>query len=1467
MKIKSTIPFHQRWLTSLMMLGFLLRNHANPTGLTVVSGTATTQTSGSQLTINTSASATLNWQSFNIGSGERTVFNQPSSTSLVVNQINDQNPSQIFGTLQANGLVVLMNQSGFYFGPNSFVSAAGLTVTTANFIPPQNVGGAWQFNGPPPLAAIVNYGSIRVGNGGSAYLIADKVENHGDIEAPGGSIGLVAGQTVTLSERPDGRGMTLQVTLPQGSVDNYGNLVADAGTIALNAKVVNQNGMIQANSVRSVNGEIELVASDSLNLGTGSQISAVGDAAAVSSGGKVILKSGNTFSDEAGSTLATSGSALGGNGGEVELSAPNIQSLYTGMDASAQSGWISGSLLLDPANIILGTTGSGVPNNSGVLAYNAGSGTVSINVNTAFANKHFSQITLQATGNITVNANTTWDLSASTGMNQGQMTLEAGGNIIFNNRSLITDANNWSVTLDAGYNFANNSVNYNVGNIYLNGSANGTASGAIQTSAGSINLLAGQNVLVGAGYVITTGGGSINAQALSGNINTGSDAQGYHFNRNAGSLAAAYDLSAGLGGISTAAGGNVQLTAGGNISSVLPTSAGPGRIGYLYNGTLYTSILNGLPSGGHTDFATAGCGAYGNLSGQSGNVTLIAGGNVIGNYLVANGVGSINAGIQMDSHGNPIVGAGGNYALGSIGSAGTSLLNPNLALNLINGGWNVNAAQNIALQEVRNPNGVFDISGGAAYNHYFDYGLNDYVNLNAGNLVQLGASASSLPRYTGVSIPVIYPSILDVTAGAGGVILGGAAGAPNSLTLFPSPQGSLSIATTHGGSLIGALDTIQGAPQLFDLVVSDSSASQYISSASFGPNENQAAIPIHLNHPTPITLSISGDMNLVSLTAPEASHITVGGNMNNCSYQGVNLRAADVTSINVGGDIIDRSAFTSVDLTSLSSAPGWQAPNLSLLGREVGGSISAATLLSSIFYNSTTRTLTYQNIPGVPIASVLALLQNMTVQQVDSHGNLLWQDSLDTIPLTETVSVINPATASALLAQYNALGAIPLNASGTGLFIGGGGQFNITGRNIDLGTSAGIQSLGVGLFSSTSANGTVYPLAGLFGTGGVFQNGANIAVTSSGYLDLYSSSIASLNGGNISINAGGQVNAGSTDFSVNSSSIRGIYSSGVGGDVSVIAGSDVNVNGSRIASYDGGNVTVESLHGNINAGTGASTPVSVLGYYENPNSHQVYQTSPQLPFSGIVALTMPPRDSSYPAPVSSLGGILVEALNGNVTANVSGILQIALNNVNYPDALVTVLAGYQLVNAAGQPVSAANMSGATAQAVSSGRDINATGSGIIASNARLDASGDINGLIFARNNINIAAQQNVNVTALGGENVTVSAVGSVSGTIIGVGSVTASGGSIEASLVSANVTGSTSGQSGLGAGTAANATSQGIAADTSKTSADKSAGTGDEEDPLKKKKGIALAQKVSRVTVILPPRKTTSELKTKEPSL
>lgn len=177
--------------------------YANPQGLTVVSGSAHPVQHGSTLQITTSQTAVLQWNTFNIALGESVIFHQPSATSIVFNNINNANPTTIFGSLQANGMVVLENQSGFYFGPNAFVKAGGLVVTTAAINPWASAGGAgWSFDGPPTATPIVNYGCLETPSGGSLFLIAKEIDNHGTIEAPGGTAALVAGQQVLLSSGP-----------------------------------------------------------------------------------------------------------------------------------------------------------------------------------------------------------------------------------------------------------------------------------------------------------------------------------------------------------------------------------------------------------------------------------------------------------------------------------------------------------------------------------------------------------------------------------------------------------------------------------------------------------------------------------------------------------------------------------------------------------------------------------------------------------------------------------------------------------------------------------------------------------------------------------------------------------------------------------------------------------------------------------------------------------------------------------------------------------------------------------------------------------------------------------------------------------------------------------------------------------------------------------------------------------------
>src|ERR1700740_2008495 len=135
-----------RLTIALALAGYSLKLLGNPSGMTVVSGSATTQTSGSQLNINVGSTTILNWSSFNIQPGETTRFNQPSASSVVFNTIGGANPSQIWGNLTANGTVILANANGFYFGPNSMIKVGGsFLATTAPIRPDFGAGTAWQF--------------------------------------------------------------------------------------------------------------------------------------------------------------------------------------------------------------------------------------------------------------------------------------------------------------------------------------------------------------------------------------------------------------------------------------------------------------------------------------------------------------------------------------------------------------------------------------------------------------------------------------------------------------------------------------------------------------------------------------------------------------------------------------------------------------------------------------------------------------------------------------------------------------------------------------------------------------------------------------------------------------------------------------------------------------------------------------------------------------------------------------------------------------------------------------------------------------------------------------------------------------------------------------------------------------------------------------------------------------------------
>ena len=230
-------------------------------------------------------------------------------------------------------------------------------------------------------------------------------------------------------------------------------IVADAGTIALHARVVNQNGLVQANSLRERHGIIELVASEAVNLGPESSLQANGDAVTASRGGEITIKSGQSYTDDPASRISVAGGGQGGQGGAVEVSATSMPAIASQIDGHALAGWAGGQLLIDPANIVIGTTttrykipASGVVDSTATVLPEP----LRLNINTSF--KGFANVTLQATHNISLDNNTIWNLSDSTGKSLAGsvLRLEAGNNILLGDGSRIIAGKGWSLEMAAG---------------------------------------------------------------------------------------------------------------------------------------------------------------------------------------------------------------------------------------------------------------------------------------------------------------------------------------------------------------------------------------------------------------------------------------------------------------------------------------------------------------------------------------------------------------------------------------------------------------------------------------------------------------------------------------------------------------------------------------------------------------------------------------------------------------------------------------------------------------------------------------------------------------------------------------------------------------------------------------------------------------------------------------------------------
>ncbi len=495
-----------------------------PTGAQVAAGTVSfsqtqTATAASMAVQQSSNQAIVNWQSFNVGANAKVNITQPNSTSVLLNRVQSSDPSQIFGQINANGQVLLLNPNGVYFAPGSRVDVGSFTASTHSISDADFLNGKHQFNRNGATGSILNEGHISAGLGGYIALLAPEVRNLGVVLAQmGGTVALAAGESFELQFGSNKQLTNVLVTPAtlQTLVDNGQAVQAPGGLIILSAQaasgllggVVKNSGAISATGLVNDGGTIRLSASHKIELAQTSSISADAAPSSAGNGGRIdiITDLGNASGiTQVDGTISAKGGEQGGDGGFVDTSAARLDIGENTLVTTGAAMGNAGTWLLDPYDVTIVDSGtaSGTAYGTGFTAgaastilassisasLNAGTN-VTISTGTATPGGGSANYAANTSGNIFVNGNIAWSTTAS-------LTLTANYNI-----NVGSSSTTGSITVPGG-----GTLNLNPG-----------GSGDIYDSS---NQVSKGKVLMG---MASTPTGGLNATGFNGQINVASGA-------------------------------------------------------------------------------------------------------------------------------------------------------------------------------------------------------------------------------------------------------------------------------------------------------------------------------------------------------------------------------------------------------------------------------------------------------------------------------------------------------------------------------------------------------------------------------------------------------------------------------------------------------------------------------------------------------------------------------------------------------------------------------------------------------------------------------------------------------------------------------------------------------------------------------------------------------------------------------
>jgi filamentous hemagglutinin family protein len=702
---------------------------ALPTGGKIKSGHGSISTSGDTTTVDqTSEKAFINWNSFSIGNGDTVRIDGPNKNAVTVNRVTGNDPTKIYGKLLSNDNVWLLNGNGVLFGKGSIINVGSLIATTSDLSDDDFKKGKYRFTtGSNPDATVVNRGTITAAQGGSVVLSAAHVANEGVVKANLGSVVLGGANAFTVDLNGDNL-IRYQVTSEvkntptnsKGEVDkalvsNSGKIEADGGTVLMTSRaasrvqdnVINNSGVVEANSVSSHDGEVDfdagsdgtvedsgIVRASGLQAGeTGGTVKITGENVVVADGARV-----NARGYQGGGTVLIGGNFHGapgmrqasnviigkatidvkathkGNGGKVAIWSKGNTSfggtvIATGGYRKGNGGYVetSGHLLsIDGASVTTlaarGDAGTWLIDPYAVeicSSCNSTNTTTAIttgNISSALAN---GDVTIEADGG-GANSTITWDSNATLNYSSANaLSLLAEGSIVF--KSSVQNTGTGDINLVAGWD-GSTGISGNA----TNGQSNGTGVNMSAILSGN-DAYGNNNGAVTIGYTGASGNGTIAVGTEGGTT-----------------IVAAQDLNVGVAGNSTA---NMQLGFAGNngagdidiyLTGNLTVISDQGGISQIGNTALTNSgvaagnititaatvTVNGEPSGGEAIIGnTAGTTASGNISiTTSGDVMLESGYGSDESASVAL-IGSETTKSTGTTSGSVTVSAGGNLSL------------------------------------------------------------------------------------------------------------------------------------------------------------------------------------------------------------------------------------------------------------------------------------------------------------------------------------------------------------------------------------------------------------------------------------------------------------------------------------------------------------------------------------------------------------------------------------------------------------------------------------------------------------------------------------------------------------------------------------------------------------------------------------------------------------------------------------